>query len=153
MTNDNKAVYGYCPKCGSAGISRERRVNGNDKCAKGHTYPSSQSLKTPHPQPMFDDQADAQVVALGDNPIMKDVARANEALSYVRSAVAQAVQQSGGDSVVYSLSMLSVGDRKEDQMLVYSPGGSGLRNANELLVRLEAATAQVKQLIENGAFS
>jgi hypothetical protein len=35
------AVYGYCPECGAKGVMRERRPNGNDKCAKGHTYPSN----------------------------------------------------------------------------------------------------------------
>ena len=42
------AVYGYCPECGAKGVMRERRPNGNDKCANGHTYPSNTS--TP-PQP------------------------------------------------------------------------------------------------------
>ena len=37
------AVYGYCPQCGAKGVMRERRPNGNDKCANGHTYPSSKS--------------------------------------------------------------------------------------------------------------
>ena len=37
------AVYGYCPECGATGVMRERRPNGNDKCANGHTYPSSTS--------------------------------------------------------------------------------------------------------------
>ncbi len=32
--------YGYCPHCGKAGIERERRPNGNDKCEDGHVYPS-----------------------------------------------------------------------------------------------------------------
>lgn len=35
------AVYGYCPECGAKGVTRERRPNGNDKCANGHTYSSS----------------------------------------------------------------------------------------------------------------
>ena len=38
MTN---LPYGTCPKCGSPGVSRERRPNGNDKCERGHSYPSS----------------------------------------------------------------------------------------------------------------
>ena len=41
------AVYGYCPECGAKGVTRERRPNGNDKCAKGHTYPSNTAT---HPQ-------------------------------------------------------------------------------------------------------
>ncbi len=37
MTN---LPYGTCPKCGSPGVSRERRPDGNDQCEKGHKYPS-----------------------------------------------------------------------------------------------------------------
>jgi len=29
-----------CPICGGEGISREKRMNGNDSCANGHSYPS-----------------------------------------------------------------------------------------------------------------
>lgn len=32
--------YGNCPICGAKGKTRERRINGNDKCENGHTYPS-----------------------------------------------------------------------------------------------------------------
>ena len=39
--------YGYCPWCGAAVASRERRPNGNDRCANGHTYPSADSVKDP----------------------------------------------------------------------------------------------------------
>jgi len=39
------AVYGYCPECGAKGVQRERRPNGNDKCANGHTYPSSKAAQ------------------------------------------------------------------------------------------------------------
>jgi hypothetical protein len=34
------APYGYCPHCGKAGVSRERRLEGNDTCESGHVYPS-----------------------------------------------------------------------------------------------------------------
>lgn len=34
------APYGYCPRCQAPGVSRERRPDGNDRCAKGHVYPS-----------------------------------------------------------------------------------------------------------------
>ena len=37
--------YGYCPHCGGEGITRERRINGNDTCIKGHIYPSSAAIK------------------------------------------------------------------------------------------------------------
>lgn len=33
-------ILGRCPKCGLPGQTRERRINGNDKCVSGHTYPS-----------------------------------------------------------------------------------------------------------------
>ena len=37
--------YGICPVCGGAGLSRERRPNGNDKCVNGHVYPSREAMK------------------------------------------------------------------------------------------------------------
>jgi hypothetical protein len=37
-------TYGFCPICGSRGISRERRINGNDICANGHSYASNLAL-------------------------------------------------------------------------------------------------------------
>jgi hypothetical protein len=40
-------VYGYCPRCGGLGMSRERRLNGNDRCEHGHGYPSVSAVATP----------------------------------------------------------------------------------------------------------
>jgi len=40
-------MHGYCPICGSKGVSRERRINGNDTCENGHVYPSVDSLNKP----------------------------------------------------------------------------------------------------------
>lgn len=37
--------YGRCPHCGAAGVSRERRPNGNDRCQNGHVYPSAAAVK------------------------------------------------------------------------------------------------------------
>lgn len=37
--------YGQCPTCGADGNMRERRINGNDICVNGHTYPSAKSLR------------------------------------------------------------------------------------------------------------
>jgi DNA repair exonuclease SbcCD ATPase subunit len=46
MTEQTKlGVYGYCPVCGGFGLARERRINGNDKCVNGHTYPSKDAVK------------------------------------------------------------------------------------------------------------
>ena len=45
------AVYGYCPECGGAGVMRERRPNGDDKCTNGHKYPSSKALAEQPAQP------------------------------------------------------------------------------------------------------
>jgi len=42
LVQEPVAVYGYCPECGTKGVMRERRPNGNDTCANGHTYPSAQ---------------------------------------------------------------------------------------------------------------
>jgi DNA repair exonuclease SbcCD ATPase subunit len=33
-------AYGYCPVCGTPGVLRERRPNGNDYCKNKHCYPS-----------------------------------------------------------------------------------------------------------------
>ena len=50
------AVYGYCPECGGAGVMRERRPNGDDKCTNGHKYPSSKALAE---QPAQQEQGDS----------------------------------------------------------------------------------------------
>ena len=41
--------YGYCPLCQTPGVYRERRPNGNDRCGRGHEYPSIASLPAPIP--------------------------------------------------------------------------------------------------------
>ena len=33
--------YGLCPECGKPGVTRERRIDGNDKCSSGHVYKST----------------------------------------------------------------------------------------------------------------
>lgn len=38
---------GYCPICGLPGVMRERRPNGNDRCAMGHIYPSATAKPDP----------------------------------------------------------------------------------------------------------
>lgn len=40
------APYGYCPACLAPGVFRERRMNGDDTCANGHTYPSRDAWAT-----------------------------------------------------------------------------------------------------------
>lgn len=40
-------AYGYCPRCGGLGMSRERRINGNDRCENGHSYPSLSAVANP----------------------------------------------------------------------------------------------------------
>jgi hypothetical protein len=37
------SFYGFCPTCGSDGVSRERRPDGNDICRLGHVYPSREA--------------------------------------------------------------------------------------------------------------
>jgi len=69
------AVYGYCPECGAKGVMRERRPNGNDKCANGHTYPSSKS--TP-PQP---EQEPVKDWAASHNAICALLRQAHDALA------------------------------------------------------------------------
>jgi len=36
--------YGRCPICGDAGITRERRPNGDDRCVNAHVYPSRDAV-------------------------------------------------------------------------------------------------------------
>lgn len=43
--------FGYCPLCGAPGAIRERRPLGNDRCERGHTYPSGTATKTPKKTP------------------------------------------------------------------------------------------------------
>lgn len=40
------ATYGFCPECGAPGVSRERRLNGDDICQAGHKYPSASAYGT-----------------------------------------------------------------------------------------------------------
>lgn len=66
---DQPNPYGTCPLCGSSVVSRERRPNGNDTCAKGHTYPSAHTVKpkrskygnvrTEHNGVVYDSKAEA----------------------------------------------------------------------------------------------
>ena len=44
------SAYGYCPKCGAMGNSRERRPGGNDTCRWGHVYPSSEAVPEKIPE-------------------------------------------------------------------------------------------------------
>jgi len=41
---EQSAPYGFCPICRRAGVSRERRINGNDTCVIGHKYASSEAI-------------------------------------------------------------------------------------------------------------
>lgn len=36
--------YGYCPICSAAGVERERRPDGNDRCSNGHIYASKTAI-------------------------------------------------------------------------------------------------------------
>lgn len=44
---EKEAPYGYCPICNDKGQLREKRPNGNDRCARNHSYPSASALRTP----------------------------------------------------------------------------------------------------------
>jgi hypothetical protein len=45
-----RSPYGYCPICGAKGAARERRLDGDDICAKNHKYPSRAALPSPQPE-------------------------------------------------------------------------------------------------------
>ena len=44
---DTSAPYGSCPKCGAPGKMRERRPNGDDRCANGCSYQSRVAKTVP----------------------------------------------------------------------------------------------------------
>lgn len=37
--------YGICPMCANDVVSRERRLDGNDRCSKGCVYKSNRTIK------------------------------------------------------------------------------------------------------------
>ena len=43
-TIEKHCLYGLCPICGERGVSRERRLNGDDACVNGHVYPSANAV-------------------------------------------------------------------------------------------------------------
>lgn len=48
LSNPPVSAYGFCPTCFAPGESRERRPNGNDRCANGHTYSSVLASPIPY---------------------------------------------------------------------------------------------------------
>ncbi len=47
VPQETTAPYGYCPACGSPGLTRERRLNGYDMCENGHQYLSAKAKDMP----------------------------------------------------------------------------------------------------------
>lgn len=99
----------------------------------------------------------SQTVAIGNNPILADAARAHEGLVAIRTAVAQAKLQmhpnlTGFNHMPMAISIMSAGPDVADQMIVFSPGGEAQRTAKTLIHRMRQATQQLEMLLENGAF-
>lgn len=42
---DKANPLGKCPYCNSNVVSRERRLGGNDRCERGHVFPSNLSVR------------------------------------------------------------------------------------------------------------
>lgn len=42
---EERRGYGRCPTCEGQIVSRERRPNGNDRCERGHVFPSREALR------------------------------------------------------------------------------------------------------------
>ena len=40
----DESPYGFCPRCGCKGKTRERRPHGNDSCFSGHVYRSTEAM-------------------------------------------------------------------------------------------------------------
>lgn len=73
--------YGYCPICGDPGVWRERRPNGNDRCASGHDYPSAKAV-----MPNMEAKPDPNAPTLAS--IQAELAQVREELASVREELA-----------------------------------------------------------------
>lgn len=97
--------YGFCPTCGAAGMSRERRPNGNDRCLKGHTYPSCNALHTyvpPHPL-----QCERPEPAYGISPALQALApyvQAKDQVTAIRKVVDGFRSYAGGVNSAQAMS-------------------------------------------------
>lgn len=49
MERADYCAYGYCPECGGAGVTTERRIDGFSYCESGHKYLQSSASKHPIP--------------------------------------------------------------------------------------------------------
>lgn len=71
-------AYGSCPRCGGPIVSRERRPHGNDTCAAGHVFPSSEAVpmaSEPEPDSTPDEPADEPTDKPADEPEPERVPR------------------------------------------------------------------------------
>lgn len=47
LNSETAAPYGFCPACGAKGVMRQRRPDGDDRCAAGHIYSSKAAQPMP----------------------------------------------------------------------------------------------------------
>ena len=82
-------AYGYCPKCGARGATRERRINGFDTCVEGHKYPSADSLKHKPSEPGMNSPLSTTISEL----LKTDVQRGPLAVCVTTHAQAEAISE------------------------------------------------------------
>jgi len=62
LGGESMTEYGRCPTCGKHGVSRERRLCGNDICEDGHVYPSANSIEDDDTPSMTSELSDEQLI-------------------------------------------------------------------------------------------
>lgn len=68
-------MYKYCPICGAEGVSRERRINGNDTCRNGHTYRSVMATPTPISSDKVSEIGQEAIYYMRDNHTFKKLSK------------------------------------------------------------------------------
>ncbi len=133
---------GYCPTCNSPIVTKkgDRVV-----CATGHIVA---------PGDVRTDDVPVSVQGFSSDPITYEIAQYHTAgLDRVRANIARiGYSNPGMVSGVLAISIVSAGPNIEDQLIVYSPGGTSEKNARALVERLKSCVEHVEYAIENGEY-
>lgn len=95
MTTPTSIPYGLCPFCGAPGVTRERRPNGNDTCAHGHTYPSKDSVgekrvTPPTPTGIEEMKREHDALILKGRPLMDELEAMTVRVNEIRKLIEEA---------------------------------------------------------------
>lgn len=130
--------YGFCPRCGAPGKSRERRPNGNDTCERGCVYPSMSSMATPianvDPPPPRLERDDLELVdALVANGCISRPVGREVAASAQPGRVASFIMERGlcnlaahsGYTIVERLAKYERAEAEEEALALFGSGEPG----------------------------